>query len=91
LKKLVGYVGILVFIVVFIGGFLAYFVTSIDPQTRLMHDGVGRPLSESPFFMRLIFGQERLWVGWRWFIADLIIFWGGIGLGVSLSKYGFKD
>lgn len=91
MRKLVGYVGIIIFIIVFISGFLAYFITSVDPHTHMLYDGISRPLSESPFFMRLIFGQERLWAGWGWFIVDLTIFWDGIGLGVTLTKYGFKD
>lgn len=91
MRKIVGYIGIFLFIVVFIAGFAAYFITSVDPQTRTMYDGIGRPLSESPLLMRLILGQERLWAGWGWFIVDLVIFWGGIGLGFTLTKYGFKD
>lgn len=91
MKKVIGYIGVALFVVVFIAGFLGYFITSVDPQSRTMYDGLGRPLSESPFFIRLVFGQERLWAGWGWFIVDLVIFWGGVGLGFSLAKYGFKD
>jgi hypothetical protein len=34
--------------------------------------------------MRLFFGQERAWAGWFWFVADIVWFWGGLGLGFVL-------
>ena len=83
------------FIYVFIGtggigflilGFLAYFVSSFDKSKGIMHDGLGRVLFESPFIVRFIFGQERLWPGWSWFIIDMIIFWGGIAIGYWLIQ-----
>jgi hypothetical protein len=55
------------------------------------YDGVGRELSKSPWITRLIFDEDRLWAGWKWFIADLIIFWGGIIAGINLVKFGFMD
>ena len=91
MKRVVGYIGVMVFIVMFVVGFLAYFITSVDPQTGTICDGLGRSLIESPLFLRLIFGQERLWPGWGWFVIDLVVFWGGIGLGYCLINFGFKD
>lgn len=57
----------------------------------MMFDGFGRPLSESPFFVRLVFGQDRLWAGWGWFLGDMAIFWGGVVAGAGLVSYGFKE
>lgn len=90
MRTLVAWLGVTLIGAVFVGGFLAYFVSSFDPQTKTMFDGVGRPLSESPVLMRFIFGQERLWAGWFWFLADMVIFWGGIGVGIKLAGWGFK-
>ena len=53
-------------------------------------DGLGRPLSESPLLLRMIFGQDRLWPWLGWFIADMIIFWGGVGLIYLLFTKGAK-
>ena len=47
---------------------------------RKITDGYGRPLPESPFVMRLFFGQERLWAGWFWFAGDMAIFWSSLVL-----------
>ncbi len=90
-RKLATCLGATIVAVVFVAGFIAYFVTSIDPQTHVRYDGFGRVLSDSPFFARMIFGQERLWAGWSWFIGDFIIFWGGLAVGAGLVSYGSKD
>ncbi len=91
MRKIIGLLGVLIIIAIFIVGFMAYFVFSFDPQTKTAYDGVGRELSEAPWIMRLIFDEDRLWAGWSWFIADMIIFWGGIIAGINLAKYGFMD
>ena len=91
MRKVVGWLGVAIIVAVFIGGFLAYFLTSFDPRTRVMSDGFGRPLSESPLLMRLAFGQERLWAGWFWFLADMAIFWGGIVAGFKLASWGLQQ
>ncbi len=69
--------------------FVEYFVTSVSGS--VVRDGLGRVLSTSPWFMRLIFGQERLWAGWGWFIGDLAIFWGAMGLGIMLITFGTSE
>lgn len=91
MRRFVGYLGAVVIIAVFVATFVAYFVYQTDPQTKVMHDGFGRPLRQSPWLMRWVFGQERLWAGWFWFIVDMIIFWGGFFLGIGLAGWGFKD
>lgn len=72
---------------VFIAGFLAYFVSSIDPISHQEIDGLGRPLEASPLFMRSVFGQH-LWAGWGWWIIDIAWFWGGIAVAFGLVKLG---
>jgi uncharacterized membrane protein SpoIIM required for sporulation len=90
MRKAIGWLGVAIIVGVFIAGFIAYFISSFDPPTKISYDGFGRQLCESPWFMRLIFGQNRLWVGWVWFIGDMIIFWAGIGLGASLAGWGLN-
>ena len=91
MKKVIGFLGVAIIITVFIVGFVAYFVFSFDPSMGVTFDGLGRRLSESPWFMRLLFGEERLWAGWKWFILDMVIFWGSIGIGGALVSWGFKS
>lgn len=87
-KKIVGYFGGAVGVAVFAATFVAYFTFSFD-QTGQAYDGFGRPLSESPILVRMFFGQERMWAGGLWFVADLIIFWGGLGIAFYLLSWGF--
>lgn len=91
MRKIIGGIGVALMIAVFIAGFVAYFIYKTDPTTNIMYDGFGRPLSESPFLMRWIFGQERLWAGWLWFVGDMVIFWGGLLIGFGLTGWGFKE
>lgn len=79
----VAIVGVLVLLAI---GFLAYFVTSHDPSTGLWYDGLGRPLGSSPWLMQFVFGAERQWAGLIWFVVDMVVFWGWIGLCVYISK-----
>ena len=91
LKKSAKILGFLIGASVFLGTCNAYFVTKFNPANKAFYDGFGRPLTTSPFFMRIVFGQERLWAGWSWFLMDLIIFWGGIAIAWYLVDFGFKD
>ncbi len=84
LRRVLVPIGICWFIVILVAGFLAYFVsTAGSPPT----DGLGRQLSDAPLLMRVFFGQERMWAGWAWFAADMVIFWGSIALAVNISKW----
>lgn len=91
MRKIIGYLGVGIIISVFVVGFIAYFVFKFDPGTGTTYDGFGRHLTESPWFVRLLFSEDRLWAGWGWFLADMVIFWGGIGIGSWLATFGFKD
>ncbi len=70
--------------------FIAYFVSSYDPITGAMSDGLGRPLERAPFLAQLVFGEDDLWAGWGYFIVDMIVFWGGLGIGFGLIKLGAR-
>jgi len=78
LNKLRAFLGVGICIAVLVAAFLAFFTTGQST------DGLGRPLVQSPVIMRFLFGQDRLWAGLGWFLADLIWFWGGLALGVAL-------
>ncbi len=62
---------------------LAYFVTTQDPYTGIYFDGLGRELSATPTFVRLFFGQERLWAGAFWALADIAIVF-SVGIAIYL-------
>jgi len=85
LRKVLFPIGVIWFIALLITGFLAYFVTSAGPSG--ITDGLGRPLSEAPLLMRLVFGQERLWAGFGWFFGEMVIFWGSIGIATGVAKW----
>lgn len=91
MRKLVGCIGAIVCLFLFVVGFLAYFVTYADPVTGIWYDGVGRQLSQAPLIARFILGQERLWAGWEWFAFDLAAFWGVVGLGSIIANYVFDE
>ena len=77
---------ILVAIALLILGFLAYFVSSFDKASGTWSDGLGRTLVQTPALIRLVFGEERLYPGWKWFILDMIVFWGVIAFGAYLVR-----
>ena len=90
MKKLLGYLGLVLILAVFVVGFVAYFIFSFEPQTRVTYDGLGRQLTDSPWLVRLILGEDKQWAGWRWFLVDMVVFWGTIGVGFSLVSWGLK-
>ena len=90
MRKLVGYMGILIIAVVFVAGFLAYFVRTFDAVGRIWYDGLGRSLIDTPWFVRFFLGQEHDWPGWQWFLVDFVVFWGGIGIAYWLIQFGFS-
>jgi hypothetical protein len=92
MRKTVGYLGVALLIAVFIAGFVAYMIVSFDPATGAYFDGFGRRLTDAPLIARLIFAEESdSWPGWGWFIADMVFFWTGVGVGAMLIQYGFRS
>ena len=91
MRKISTYLGIGIIGILLVCGFIAYFITKIDIHTREIYDGFGRILTESPVLIRFIFGQDRLWPGWGWFIGDMVIFWGGIGIAMMLINIGSSE
>ncbi len=85
LRKILGVFAAVWFIALLVAGFLAYFVTSSNGTGPV--DGLGRPLSEAPMLMRIVFGQEHTWAGGVWFVADMVIFWGSIAFAVNASTW----
>ena len=78
--------GCLLMLVAFGLGFVAYFVRSIDTATGQLSDGWGRPLTESPWLARYFLGQENVWPGLGWLVADMVIWWGLLLLGFHLAQ-----
>ena len=64
MRRILGFLGVALLLGVFAVGFFAYFVFSFDPQSGIPRDGLGRQLTDSPWFVRLIFGKEKQWAGW---------------------------
>lgn len=91
MKKLSKILGLIIGASVFLATCNAYFVTKFNPVDKTFYDGFGRLLNPSPFFMRMVFGQDRFWAGWSWFLIDLIIFWGGMAIAILLINLGYKE
>jgi hypothetical protein len=90
-KRIMGFSFLAVVVFFLILGFLAYIVTYVDPTTGDWHDGLGRPLFETPMLVRLFLGQDRLWAGWLWAILDMGILVAVAGLGTSVASYVFGE
>ncbi len=71
-------------------GFLAYFVRKTD-QTGILVDGLGRELFITPAFIRLFLHPDSLWAGFFWLIADTIIYFGSMGLGIFVIYLLYSD
>ncbi len=71
-------------------GFLAYFVRSFDRVTGVVIDGLGRQLELAPFVARFVFGTDSLWAGWGYFVLDMVVFWGGVGVASVLVGLASK-
>ena len=72
----------------FVAGFLAYFIRRIDPILHHRFDGLGRQLYDTPSLVHFILRNDSLWSGWGWFFADIVIFFGGMGLFYALFNFG---
>ncbi len=73
----------LIIISVFVLGFYAYFIRSIDDG--VMYDGLGRQLNFVPVFARL-FVPDSLWAGFGWYVIDFVVFFGGIAVAMLLMN-----
>ena len=92
MRRLVAWTGGLIMLGTFGAAFMAYFTFSIDPATGAVYDGLGRRLSaDVPFLVRwfLEFSSGG-WVGWRWFVADFVWFWGGMAAGFMVLSWGTR-
>lgn len=57
-------------------GFLAYFVTR--PCDTGVCDGLGRELTLTPTFVRLLLHTDRLWAGWEWSAIEMAVMWASV-------------
>ena len=90
LSKTCYVLGVGAIIAALIAGFLAYMIVSFDPATQEYTDGLGRPLGPSPFFMRFVFDEDKLWAGWGWWAIDMLVFLGVISVAMKFFGLGKK-
>lgn len=64
--------------------FMAFFVRSFDKNTHALTDGLGRILTEPPFWAKAIITDQPVWAGTGWHILDAIWFFGGLYLAYLL-------
>lgn len=91
MRKLIGIIGVALCLGMLFATWEAYFVTSHDPQTNRLIDGLGRELSVSPWLVRFIFDSNRLWPGPAWFFGDIVLFWTIMLTGWKLASWGLED
>ncbi len=85
LKRFLGPFAVIWFISLFVAGFLAHLVTKVGADGPT--DGLGRSLSLAPTVLRIIVGEDKMWAGWGWFLADMTIFWGSIGITARIRTW----
>lgn len=64
--------------------FAAYFVTHSCGND--LCDGLGRHLTLTPDFVRLLLHTDRLWAGWRWTAIDMAVVWVSAIVGYLLME-----
>jgi len=89
LKAVLGGVAAVWFLADFVYVWFGYFVTSRGPDG--LHDGLGRHLSQAPMLMRIFFNQDRMWAGWSWFFADMVIVWGSLAIIMLIVRRLVED
>lgn len=72
-RKLLIAIGVTWWIALFGLAFAAYFVTRSCGNG--LCDGLGRALTLTPSFVRLLLHTDRLWAGWRWTAIDTVVVW----------------
>lgn len=73
-----------------ITAFMAYFMFTVDTNAGVTYDGLGRPLTEPPFWISIIVYEDR-WPGFWWWILDKIWFFGGLYLAYVLYNWSEND
>jgi type II secretory pathway component PulF len=90
-RKILGLLGGIIILSVLAATCIAYFVVIVNPVTKEIFDGFGRPLSETPWLLRVtIFSSKRFWAGWGWVIGDMIICGVGMITGWLLVSYSLE-
>lgn len=69
---------------------MTYFVRSFDRVTGTYFNGQGRQLDLAPFVARFVLGADSLWAGCGYFALDMVVFWGGIGVGSAIVGLASK-
>lgn len=67
--------------------FLAYFVNSVDLETGAVFDGLGRRITDPPWWANWLL-VSRYWAGIYWYVVDFIVFWGGLALSFFVASLG---
>ena len=91
LQTLSRFFAVIIGIAVFIAAFMAYFIRTIDTNTRIVYDGLGRQLSEPPIWAKVLITSENSWAGFGWHALDIVCFFGGLALAFGLFSLGEND
>lgn len=80
------------FIVLFILAYvvLATMVRGYSQTTGMVSDGFGRELVLTLAIFRVVFWEDSMWAGFRWFVLDSVIIWGLIIINYNLFKISGK-
>ncbi len=74
-----------------IAAFMAYFYRSVNRQTGIVTDGLGRALTEPPLWAKFFITNDPIWAGFGWHLFDIIWFFGLGYLAFLLFDYGTRD
>ena len=90
MRRVVGYLGVMLIVFVVGLGLMAYFVSSFDPANHVTYEVSVARCRPHLWFMRFFLGTDAEWGGWPWFLIDMLFFWGGVLIGGILAQFGFR-
>lgn len=72
LAVLAGLCGASLLAATFVYNFMIYFILKLDPRDGALYDGLGRRLTETPWWARGPYGEFPYWPGLEWRLIDTV-------------------
>jgi len=77
---------LVVFLFTLIFTIKAYFIVSISPESGQIFDGLGRQLTPTPTWLRILLVDKQYWAGFLWHSLDTMISISGFYISYLLFK-----
>ncbi|MEX0661526.1 MAG: hypothetical protein WEA58_08860 [Balneolaceae bacterium] len=89
-KQILNILSAIIILSIIIAAFMAYFMVTVNTNTGVTYDGLGRTLTEPPFWASFVVYEDR-WPGFLWWILDKVWFFGGFYLAFLLYSWSEND